>query len=81
MFQWFLLIVCIYKGTSDKGPSKKRTASLERTDLREEDNLPIVDEMAVLYSEVPLYIYIYLLCGGGGGGGGGEEEEVNVLVL
>ena len=41
---------------SDKGPSKKRTASLERTvrnvpkytflDLREEDNLSIVDKMA-----------------------------------
>ncbi len=45
-----------YSGTSDKGPSEKRTASLERTahnaqnytflDLREEDNLSIVDEIA-----------------------------------
>ncbi len=43
-----------YSETSDKGPSEKRTASLERTvhnvptflDLREKDNLSIVDEMA-----------------------------------
>ena len=57
-----------YSEISDKGPSEKRTASLERTahsvpintflDLREEDSLSIVEEEMIFNSEVPLYFQL-----------------------